>query len=334
MKTVAIIPARSGSKSVKDKNIQSLHGKPLIQYSIDHALQSKLIDRVIVSTDNDQYMDLARSLGAETPFKRPAAISQDHSTDLEAFQHALSYLKVEENYEADICVHLRPTCPYRDVTDIDKMIKILMEDPKIDSVRSVVLSEKTPYKMWFMNASGELEPILKHEKYKEAYNMPRQILTPSYTQTASIDVIRTSTITEKNSMTGEIIHGYKLDTFIDIDTYQDFDRATNKFDIDRVRDKKFVFDIDGVIAHLSPANDYNLSKPNKLMIEKINQLYTQDNYIVLFTARGYVTGIDWRKVTENQMRTWGVKHHELHLGKPNADYYVDDKNLLISQILK
>ncbi|WP_286239990.1 NAD-dependent epimerase/dehydratase family protein [Neptuniibacter halophilus] len=89
--------------------------------------------------------------------------------------------------------------------------------------------------------------------------------------------------------------------------------------------RTLVMDIDGVIANIAPDNDYNLSTPRQHNIEKLNRLYDAGHKIILFTARGYVTGIDWREVTEQQMERWGVKYHELHLGKPAADIYVDDR---------
>lgn len=333
MKILALIPARSGSKTIKDKNIQSFHGKPLLAYSIEHALQSKLINRVMVSTDSPYYAELARSFGAEVPFLRPAAISGDSATDLEAFQHALQFLWEEEAYQPDICVHLRPTAPIRKVEDIDGMIQLMIDQPEIDAVRSVVKVQKTPYKMWFMQEDGRLKPVLKHPELAEPYNLPRQVLPTVFTQNACIDVIRTNTIIQKQSMTGDHIHGYELEDMTDIDNYEDFGRAlTHSFN--KIRGKRFCFDIDGVIAKLSPNNDYNLAEPNREMIQRVNQLYEAGNHIVLFTARGYVTGIDWYDITKAQLERWGVKHHEFYVGKPNADFYVDDKNVLISQILK
>ena len=332
MKILALIPARSGSKSIKDKNIQSFNGKPLMAYSIEDAVNSKLINRVIISTDSQYYANLAVTFGAEAPFLRPAEIAGDLSTDLEAFQHALTFLEKNENYIPDIVVHLRPTAPIRKVEDIDAMIQMMIDHPEADAVRSVVKVEKTPFKMWFME-EGQLSPVIEDEKYPEAYNLPRQSLPQAYAQNACIDVIRTSTIQQLNSMTGKKILGYELNQMIDIDTYDDMNHAL-KQSFNNIKNKRFVFDIDGVIAKLAPKNDYNLSEPNKDMIAKVNQLYDNGNEIILLTARGYVTGIDWRETTKKQMDQWGVKYHELHLGKPNADYYVDDKNVLISQILK
>lgn len=98
--------------------------------------------------------------------------------------------------------------------------------------------------------------------------------------------------------------------------------------------KRFVIDIDGVIAKFDPNLDYASADPNEPMIKAINKLYDMGNEIIIFTARGYVTGKDWRTVTEDQFARWGLKYHELHFGKPNADYYVDDKMLDMNVLLE
>jgi CMP-N-acetylneuraminic acid synthetase len=216
MNVLALIPARSGSKSIVNKNIRLLCGKPLLAHSIEHAKMSKLVTRIIVSTDSRRYAAIANRYGAETPFLRPREISLDHSTDLEVFRHALGWLQEHENYIPDICVHLRPTHPVRNPGDIDSMIRILVENPGLDSVRSVVLAPETPFKMWFRDDDGNLSPVIKSD-IREAYNMPRQALPQAYLQNASIDVVRTKVVLEKGSMTGEIIHGFIMDQLWDID---------------------------------------------------------------------------------------------------------------------
>jgi CMP-N,N'-diacetyllegionaminic acid synthase len=332
-KILAIIPARSGSKSIIDKNIQSFYGKPLLAHSIEHALKSNRIDKVILSTDSEHYSDIGKSFGAEVPFLRPKEISGDFATDLEVFIHALELLKLKENYIADIVVHLRPTTPIRNVDDIDNMIDLLINSPAADSIRAVTKSKDTPFKMWFKDDNNLIRPIISDSNFPEAYNLPRQVLPVAFIQTASIDVIRCSTILDKKSMTGNMKLGYEISEFLDIDDFNDFEVAQTQ-QLQNLSGKKICFDIDGVIALLSPNNDYNLSKPNLEMINKVNELYSKGNYIILFTARGSETGIDWYKITEEQLIRWGVKFHEFHTGKPNADFYIDDKNVLISQILK
>lgn len=322
-KIVAVIPARSGSKSVVHKNIRVIDGKPMLAHSIEHAKASKYINRIIVSTDSEEYAEIARRFGAETPFIRPEEISRDESLDIEVFEHLLEFLK-GEGYEPDILVQLRPTYPYRNVEDIDRMIEMMMEDENADSVRSVMENEVVPHKMWYMGDDGEMKPLLND--IEEAYNMPRQKLPKTYYQNGNVDILKPTNITKYHSMTGKNIKGYVMDGMLDIDTEQDYKRVNDYMQIMR-GNKTFVFDIDGVIATLRESLDYDQAGPNDKMIRIVNKLYDLGNRIVLFTARGYVTKIDWREVTEKQMNAWGVKYHELHMGKPNADYYVDDKFL-------
>jgi len=216
MNILCIIPARSGSKSIHNKNIRKINGKPLLAYSIEHAINSKYITRIIISTDSVKYGNIAKKYGAEFLFRRPKNISGDSSTDLEVFKHALNWLQENEGYEPNIIVHLRPTYPIRKSIDIDNMIELILNDSKIDSVRSIVKSSNTPYKMWFLNKNKEIKPILK-SKIKDAYNQPRQKLPNTFIQNACIDIIRTSTILELNSMSGSVIYGYEMNHFWDID---------------------------------------------------------------------------------------------------------------------
>lgn len=326
-KILAIIPARSGSKSVKNKNIRLINGKPMIAYSIEHAKASKYINRILVTTDSEEYAAIAREYGAETPFIRPAELAQDSSLDVDVFEHALNYLEKEENYVPDVIVHLRPTDPVRNPEDIDKMIEMMLEDDTVDAVRSVSPTDAVPHKMWYVGEDDMLEPIMKD--IPEAYNMARQDLPKVYLQNGNTDVLRPANVTKYHSMTGKKIKGFVMTENFDVDTQQDFKRAAEYLEISK-GGKTFVFDIDGVIAQVRKDLSYGETGPIPEMVKIVNRLYDMGNRIVLFTARGYVTGIDWYETTKKQMDDWGVKYHELHMGKPNADYYVDDKMLSLS----
>lgn len=223
MNILAIVPARSGSKSVVNKNIRLINNKPMMAYSIEHALNSKLINRVIVSTDSEEYAEIARQYGAEVPFIRPAEYATDTALDIDVFRHALSFLKETEGYEADIVVQLRPTYPYRDPADIDAMIQLMIDDPQTDAVRSVMLNEVVPHKMWYMADDNQITPILTD--IPEAYNMPRQQLPKTYYQNGNVDVLRPANIFEMNSMTGKKIKGYEMKEMYDVDTEADFARV-------------------------------------------------------------------------------------------------------------
>ena len=288
-----------------------------------------MLFRSIVSTDSRKYAEIARKYGAETPFLRPAEYAADTALDFDVFLHALEYLRDTENYVPDIVVQLRPTYPVRDPKDIDRMVDLLIQNPEADSVRCVAPAKEIAYKMWRMDQAGRLRPILGD--IEEAYNMPRQQLPPIYYQNACIDVIRSRTILDAHSMSGSYILGYRMEHNYDIDTEEEFARADRYLKL-LSGNKKFVFDIDGVIAEYRENLDYADAKPNRKMVSAINHLYDDGNYIVLFTARGTKTGIDWEDITKRQMEDWGVKYHELKFQKPDADFYIDDKMIGIEEI--
>ena len=268
---LALIPARSGSVSVPHKNIRVIAGRPLLAYSIEHALASQFINRTIVSTDSSEYAEIARQYGAEVPFLRPPEISQGTSIDLEAFTHALDWLREKEGYVPDVCVHLRPTYPTRKVDDIDSIIQILLDNPDIDSVRSVAPAPDTPFKMWLRGEDGLLSPAVKTD-VKDPYNLPRQVLPQAYLQNACIDAVRTSVITETKSMTGRRVFGYVMAENSDIDNelqLREAEAQLTKDDATEIEDealtfdldqpKTLCFDIDGVIAAIVPGNKYDLA---------------------------------------------------------------------------
>ena len=234
MDVLAIIPARGGSKSIPLKNLVEVGGKPLIAHSIEHALASKLITRVIVSTDHEQITQTALAVGAEVPFLRPAEISQDTSVDLELFQHALRWLKKEENYEPEVIVHLRPTAPYRQPAWIEEAVTLLVNNREADSVRSVSPPRAHPYRIFRISPEGWLDPIMKHE-HPAPHDLLRQDHPPMYHYNCVIDVTRPATIFDQQSMTGTKIAPYIMaeDDVFDIDTPRDLELV--RFFMERLR---------------------------------------------------------------------------------------------------
>ncbi len=222
---LAIIPARGGSKGIPRKNIRSFAGYPLIAWSIAAAKQSSLVTRVIVSTDDEEIAAVAREWGAETPFLRPAELAQDKSTDLPLFEHALGWLKQNEGYEPEIVIQLRPTSPIRPPIMVDDAIRILLNHKDADCVRGVVPAAQNPFKMWRFNGEDKpLAQLIEVEGIAEPYNAPRQSLPPVYWQTGHIDAIRTATILNKKSLTGDVIYPLMIDPkyTVDIDTPADW----------------------------------------------------------------------------------------------------------------
>ena len=223
---LAIVPARGGSKSISHKNIRQFGGHPLLAYGIVAGLNASRVNRVIVSTDDQEFADIAVEYGAEVPFLRPEALAADDTPDLPLFQHALQTLAESEDYHPDIVVQLRPTSPLRPPDCVDRAVELLLENREADSVRGVVLSGQNPYKMWTMDSEGALEPLIK-SKLTEPYNMPRQDLPTTYWQTGHVDVMRLETIVKKKSMSGDVILGLIMDSAyaVDIDSERDLQIA-------------------------------------------------------------------------------------------------------------
>lgn len=202
MNVLAIIPARGGSKSIPGKNIKLFNGFPLIAYSIAAAKESSLVNRIICSTDDKNIADIAKSFGADIPFLRPKDISGDRVTDFPVFDHALrELLKSGEAY--DLVVHLRPTSPFRPPGLIDKAIGMLSESPYSDSLRSMSSPLENPFKMWQIK-EGVASPLIEMEMY-ESYNQSRQSLPDVYWHDGILDVIRSRTIIQKKSISGDKI---------------------------------------------------------------------------------------------------------------------------------
>jgi CMP-N,N'-diacetyllegionaminic acid synthase len=223
---LALVPARAGSKGIPNKNLVEYRGRPLVVHSIEHALASGLVRRVIVSTDSDAIADVSRRAGAEVPFRRPDQCAEDTSTDLEVFRHALAWLDQHEGYRPHLVVHLRPTTPVRPPGLIDAGVRLLADHPDADSMRTVIPAPITPYKMWRID-DGRLVPLLEAPDRPEAYNLPRQLLPPVYWQNGYLDVTRWRTVMESRSMTGGHILALVMDSGddIDIDSLRDLRRA-------------------------------------------------------------------------------------------------------------
>jgi YrbI family 3-deoxy-D-manno-octulosonate 8-phosphate phosphatase len=262
---LALIPARGGSKGIPHKNAREFAGFPLVAYSIAAGLQSELVTRVIVSTDDPMIAEISRGFGAEVPFLRPVELAHDNTLDLPVFEQALRWLKEHEEYVPEVVVQLRPTSPVRPRTCVDEAVRLLMAHPEADSVRGVVPSGQNPHKMWRIDPeNGNIVPLLKVEGLPEPYNAPRQVLPQTYWQTGHIDAIRTGTILDKGSMSGEIILPLFIEPryTVDIDNLDDWARSewlVNQGGLDMVypgvarrsfpqKVEMVVFDFDGVMT--------------------------------------------------------------------------------------
>lgn len=222
MEVLAIIPARGGSKRVKDKNIYPLMGKPLIAYSIEQALNSESVTRVVVSTDSLKIKEAALAAGAEV-IDRPEEYATDTATTLSVLQHALNHLKEKEKYVPDYVVLLQPTCPLRISADIDACVELLKKNPAADSVVTVRSAEETPY--WMFTIKDEML-----EKIMDTSATRSQDLPKAYLLNGAVYVFRPEHILTGKKTLGvlgvkNIPHVMPLERSHDIDTMEDMKRV-------------------------------------------------------------------------------------------------------------
>ena len=220
MNIVAIIPARKGSKSIKNKNIINYKGKPLIYHSIKTALKSKLINTVVVSTDSKKYQSMVIKFGASAPFLRPNKYSNDNSSDRDFIIHASKFLISKNNYP-DLIVLLRPTTPNRDIKIVNKGIKLFIKNfKKYDSMRSVSKFNQPPQKLFMIKnktLKGFFDKVLKGEYHSR----PRQKYTKTYLPNGYIDILKPSFfLNNKNKLWGKI-QPFLTNETLDIDTQSD-----------------------------------------------------------------------------------------------------------------
>lgn len=238
MKVLAIIPARSGSKGVKNKNIKKLGGYPLIQWSIAACKKSKYINRIIVSTDSKQYSILAKKLGAEVPFLRPPEISNDFSTDYEFIKHLLDYLENVDDKPLYIA-HIRPTTPLRSPKLIDKAILTFIKSKNATALRSVHEMPESAYKVLEIAPTGQLRRIASNDTNLDFANIARQEFPKTYCANGYVDVLSVSYIKKSG-----LLHGNNVIPFItpiahEIDTEKDFKLMQREVELN----SKFLKDI-------------------------------------------------------------------------------------------
>jgi CMP-N,N'-diacetyllegionaminic acid synthase len=202
-KIIAFIPARSGSKRIKNKNIIEIKKKPLLGYSIIEAKKSKIFDRVIVITDSMKYKKIAERYGAEVPFLRPKKTAMDHSPDLTWLKWIVRKLNLNND---DIFSILRPTNPFRKASTIKRAWKLFkINKRKIDSIRAVEICKQHPGKMWIFKNS-KIVPLIKKKINGIPYHSNQyKVLPKIYIQNASLEISFVKNITEKNSISGNRI---------------------------------------------------------------------------------------------------------------------------------
>ena len=214
MSLLAIIPARGGSKGVPRKNIKPLMGKPLIGWSIDVAKQASCIDRIIVSTEDDEIASAARELGADVPFMRPAELAADDTPGIAPVLHAISQLP-----DYDWVLLLQPTSPLRSAEDIDGIWQFCQERSATSAV-SICEVGKHPYWMYRCDVAQRLKPFIKERPEVTR----RQDLPPAYTLNGALYLARTDWLLERQNFIGPETIGYIMppERSVDLDAPQDW----------------------------------------------------------------------------------------------------------------
>lgn len=216
----AIIPARSGSKGVKDKNIYPLNGKPLISYSIEIALKTKEISRVLVSTDSEQYAKLSRKYGAEIPFLRPEKISGDKSSDYDVIEHLLKWAQENNENLPKFLIHLRPTTPLRKTKVISDAISLISKSENATSLRSIHEMSESAYKTFEVNL-GYLRTLKGVDNNLNAANKPRQAFPKTYVGNGYVDIYNVEYVIKNKNLLGENVLAYETKIAPEIDSIDD-----------------------------------------------------------------------------------------------------------------
>lgn len=218
---LAIIPARGGSKGVPGKNIKNLGDKPLIYYTIKAAKESVFIDRIIISTDDEEIAEVAKKCGAEVPFMRPDELATDTAKAIDTYLYTVNKLNESSSDLIEEFIVLQPTSPLRSATDIDNAVEIFIRN-RADSVISVVEAEHPPY--WYKKITNE--GILK-DYFISNNSLNRQEYDRTYLPNGAIFVFRYNILKETLNYYTDKTYPYIMpkERSVDIDNVLDFKMA-------------------------------------------------------------------------------------------------------------
>jgi CMP-N,N'-diacetyllegionaminic acid synthase len=348
---LAVVPARGGSKGIPLKNLQTVAGRPLVALAGEVARAVACIDRAVVSTDHLLIRDAARDAGLDAPFLRPVDLSGDRIGDLDVLTHALHATEADDGSRYDVVLMLQPTAPTRRAEHVLATLNKLV-DEGLDSVWTVSPTDLKahPLKQLTVSADGRMD----YFDQRGAAIVARQQLEPVYHRNGVAYALTRECLLEQRSLLGARAGAVVIDEpMANIDTPDDLAKAqrmvadkSSAADAERPltdlveqqaqpdrRVRRLVVDIDGVLAAASIDPDYGKAEPMLANIAQLNALYDAGCEIVVYTARGSATGIDWAGITRAQLDGWGVRYHELRFGKPHADVYIDDRLLTLPLVL-
>ncbi len=215
---VALITARAGSKGIVGKNMIPVCGKPLVQWTMEAALLSESLDRVILSTDDDSVADLGRQLGVEVPFERPSALAQDDSSHVDVVLHALEFIEKETGQMPDWFLLLQPTSPLRTSEDINAAVALIAEEA-VDAIIGVEQARQHPALCFKRNDDGFLDTFFESGlKYWRRQDLPEALVV-----NGAIYVIRVERFLETKKFVPERSVPYLMpeERSVDIDRKMD-----------------------------------------------------------------------------------------------------------------
>lgn len=219
---LGIVPARSGSKGLPGKNLRPVADKPLIAWTIETALASATMERVIVSTDSQEIAEIACKYGAEVPFLRPPELARDNTPGIEVILHAVCWLDEHKGYRPDYIMVLQPTSPLRTSEDIEIAIRLALER-KADAVVSVCPVHQHPYWMKRLTEDGRLVDFLPLERPHTS----RQELPPVYALNGAIYLVQREVLLQRKTFYTDRTYAYVMppERSLDIDTPWDLSLA-------------------------------------------------------------------------------------------------------------
>ncbi len=231
-KVLALVPARGGSKGIPRKNVKPFCGKPLIAWSIEAGLTSGAVDRVVVSTDNEEIAEAARAAGAEVPFMRPAELAEDTTPTLPVLQHAVQWLKENEGYAPDYVLLLEPTSPGRQAFHIKEAIELVGKT----GADSVIALGNVPGHFnyhWQVDLKEDGKALLVDGTPWPQVIRRRQDLPPMYFRNGAFYLFKTELLfADTPSLYGSDVRGYLVgpEYSIDIDSPKDWAEAEKIFE--------------------------------------------------------------------------------------------------------